>query len=87
MTDELEQKALITIFGGTGDLANRKLYPSLYHLYSKGSLGDNFAVIGTARREWSNDFFRDKVKESIKDIDGSEKRRRCICFSLLLSIS
>lgn len=35
MTDELEQKALITIFGGTGDLANRKLYPSLYHLYSK----------------------------------------------------
>ncbi|EAD7152830.1 glucose-6-phosphate dehydrogenase [Listeria monocytogenes] len=73
MTDELEQKALITIFGGTGDLANRKLYPSLYHLYSKGSLGDNFAVIGTARREWSNDFFRDKVKESIKDIDGSEK--------------
>ncbi len=54
-------------------MANRKLYPSLYHLYSKGSLGDNFAVIGTARREWSNDFFRDKVKESIKDIDGSEK--------------
>ncbi|WP_099222299.1 glucose-6-phosphate dehydrogenase [Listeria costaricensis] len=68
MTDELEQRALITIFGGTGDLANRKLYPSLFHLYKKGSLGENFAVIGTARREWSDDFFRDKVKASLKDI-------------------
>lgn len=71
MTDNLEQKALITIFGGTGDLANRKLYPSLYHLFSKGYLKKNFAVIGTARREWSTDFFRDKVKESIQDIATS----------------
>ncbi|STY45607.1 Glucose-6-phosphate 1-dehydrogenase [Listeria grayi] len=73
MADKLEQKALITIFGGTGDLANRKLYPSLYHLFRKGYLKEHFAVIGTARREWSDDFFRQKVTESIQDIEGSEK--------------
>ena len=28
--------ALIMIFGATGDLANRKLYPSLYSLFKKG---------------------------------------------------
>lgn len=72
MTDKLEQIALITIFGGTGDLANRKLYPSLYYLFKKGYLNEHFAVIGTARRDWSDDFFREKVTESIKDIEGSE---------------
>ncbi|MBC2158364.1 glucose-6-phosphate dehydrogenase [Listeria booriae] len=69
MTEVKEQVALITIFGGTGDLANRKLYPSLYHLFTKGFLKKNFAVIGTARRPWTNDFFREKVVESLKGIE------------------
>ena len=33
-----EKVALFTIFGGTGDLAKRKLYPSLFRLYKKGLL-------------------------------------------------
>lgn len=32
----MEQKALFIIFGGTGDLAYRKLYPALFNLYEKG---------------------------------------------------
>ena len=44
----MEQAALFTIFGGTGDLAKRKLYPSLFRLYRKGNLAEHFAVIGTA---------------------------------------
>lgn len=43
-----EKNVLFTIFGGTGDLAQRKLYPSLFRLYKKGNLGKHFAVIGTA---------------------------------------
>ncbi|MCQ5003147.1 hypothetical protein NE699_24505, partial [Escherichia coli] len=31
-----ENKALITLFGAAGDLAQRKLYPSLFNLYKKG---------------------------------------------------
>src|SRR5699024_8150779 len=60
---------VIVIFGATGDLANRKLYPSIYRLYRNGKLSDNFAVIGVARRPWTNEIFRDKVKESIEDFD------------------
>lgn len=66
-----EKKALFTIFGGTGDLAKRKLYPSLYRLYKKGYLKEQFAVIGTARREWTDDFYREVVTDSIQDITES----------------
>lgn len=66
-----EKKALFIIFGGTGDLANRKLYPSLYRLYKKGYLKDHFAVIGTARREWSNDYYREIVMKNIEELTES----------------
>ena len=69
----MEQAALFTIFGGTGDLAKRKLYPSLFRLYRKGNLAEHFAVIGTARRPWSDDHYREIVRETIKDIAPTEE--------------
>lgn len=60
-----EKKVLFTIFGATGDLAQRKLYPSLFRLYRKGDLVESFAVIGTARRPWSDEVYRNIVKETI----------------------
>ena len=63
-----KQKALFVIFGGTGDLARRKLYPSLFKLYRKGFLDDDFAVIGTARREWTDDHYREVVLDSIRKL-------------------
>lgn len=56
--------ALIMIFGATGDLANRKLFPSLYHLFEKGQL-DRFAVIGVARRSLTHEEFKQNVKDSV----------------------
>lgn len=60
---------LFTIFGATGDLAFRKLYPSLFRLFRKGDLQENFAVIGTARREWSNEHYREIVRKAIADLE------------------
>lgn len=68
MTKITEETALITIFGGTGDLANRKLYPAIYRLYAKGFLKENFAVIGTARRQLTDALFRERVASSIASI-------------------
>ncbi|GCF93957.1 glucose-6-phosphate 1-dehydrogenase [Enterococcus florum] len=68
----MEQPALFTIFGGTGDLAKRKLYPSLFRLFRKGNLNEHFAVIGTARRPWSDDYYRDIVKETIQSFDPTD---------------
>lgn len=67
------QKALFIIFGGTGDLAYRKLYPALYKLYKKNYLNENFAVIGTARRKWSDPYYQEVVYDSIKDIKKSDE--------------
>lgn len=62
------KKVLLTIFGGTGDLAQRKLYPSLFRLYLKGQLKESFAVIGTARRPWTNEVYREIVKKTIASL-------------------
>lgn len=56
--------ALIMIFGATGDLAKRKLFPSLYRLFQKDRL-ERFAVIGVARRSLTNEEFKESVKKSI----------------------
>lgn len=62
-----KQRLIITLFGATGDLAARKLYPAIYQLYKKGHICEHFALIGTARREWSNEYFRQVVLDSIND--------------------
>ncbi|MFV0558443.1 MAG: glucose-6-phosphate dehydrogenase [Enterococcus sp.] len=64
---------LFTIFGATGDLAQRKLYPSLFRLFRKGDLAENFAVIGTARRPWSNEHYREIIKENIASLNPTTK--------------
>ena len=58
--------ALIVIFGATGDLANRKLFPSLYKLFEKGRLSARFAVVGVARRALTTEQFQEAVRTSIK---------------------
>lgn len=65
--------SLIMIFGATGDLANRKLFPSLYRLFEKGKLSDQFAVIGVARRPLSNDEFQNSVKDSVLTALGRDE--------------
>jgi len=58
---------LFFIFGATGDLAKRKLFPAIYSLYREGRLGERFAVVGVARRPKSNDQFREDVYQSIQE--------------------
>ncbi|WP_313640655.1 glucose-6-phosphate dehydrogenase [Paenibacillus sp. FSL K6-0276] len=57
--------AVFFIFGATGDLARRKLFPAIYSLYREGKLAHDFAVIGVARRPRTQEEFRSDVKESI----------------------
>nr|WP_034294050.1 MULTISPECIES: glucose-6-phosphate dehydrogenase [Bacillus] len=53
------------LFGATGDLAHRKLYPSLFRLYSRKKINKHFAVIGVARRELTINQYHNMIKESI----------------------
>jgi len=63
----LASGAVFFIFGATGDLARRKLYPAIYSLYREGKLGERFAIIGVARRPRTNDQFREDIIQSIKE--------------------
>ena len=64
--------ALFIIFGGSGDLAQRKLYPALFNLYQKGYLKEHFAVIGTARRPWSDEHFHEIIMTSLAGFEADE---------------
>lgn len=59
--------AVFFIFGATGDLARRKLFPAIYSLYREGKLAEDFAVIGVARRPRTEDEFRDDLYNSIQE--------------------
>jgi len=60
----------IVIFGATGDLTWRKLVPALYNNYRKGRLSECAHVVGFARRPWSNDEFRERLKEGVKQFSS-----------------
>jgi glucose-6-phosphate 1-dehydrogenase len=62
---------VMVIFGAAGDLTRRKLIPSLYNLAKFNLLSKNFAVIGVARNPMSNDEFRAKMVQDLKEfVDG-----------------
>ena len=58
------EPAVIVIFGATGDLAKRKIFPALYNLERTGVLPAGTAVIGFARRELDDAGFLASVRES-----------------------
>ena len=57
----------IVIFGGTGDLVRRKLLPALFQLWCKGRLPGSFRIIGFARREYSDDQFRELMADGVRE--------------------
>ncbi len=64
----------IVILGGTGDLARKKLFPSLHNLYKKGELED-FHIFGTSRHAHSGEEYRRLIREN--EEDGSGWREFC----------
>ncbi|WP_342042145.1 glucose-6-phosphate dehydrogenase [Bacillus sp. OTU2372] len=53
------------LFGATGDLAKRKIYPALYNLYIDQKLPKRISIIGLGRGNLTHLDFQEKVKESI----------------------
>uniref|UniRef100_A0A7C4LL27 Glucose-6-phosphate 1-dehydrogenase n=1 Tax=Schlesneria paludicola TaxID=360056 RepID=A0A7C4LL27_9PLAN len=57
--------ATIAIFGASGDLTARKLMPALYDLWHYGYLDETSPIVGVARREKSDEAFRQETYEAI----------------------
>jgi glucose-6-phosphate 1-dehydrogenase len=58
---------VMAIFGAAGDLTARKLIPALYNLARAGLLSREFAVVGVARAKMSEEDFRKKVHDAVKE--------------------
>ncbi len=56
----------LVIFGATGDLTARKLIPALYNIALDGELPPSLTVVGFARRDWSDEYFRERMREGIE---------------------
>ncbi|NRF95668.1 glucose-6-phosphate dehydrogenase [Paenibacillus frigoriresistens] len=61
------EAATVVVFGATGDLARRKIYPALFSLFIGRKLSHSFSVIGLGRREISNEVFQEQVRESLRN--------------------
>src|SRR5437870_4627401 len=61
---------VMVVYGGRGDLARRKLVPSLYNLARNGYLNRQFALIGLARTEMSDAEFRTMMTDAVQEFAG-----------------
>lgn len=57
----------IVICGASGDLAHRKILPSLYQLFASKRLPDNFFIMGFARSSWTTEDFRSEIAATLKE--------------------
>ena len=64
----------LTIFGASGDLMQRKLFPALYSLAFRNLLPDEFGVVGVARTAMGDDEFREKMRQAVVDSARDEFR-------------
>jgi glucose-6-phosphate 1-dehydrogenase len=62
----------LVIFGASGDLTRRKLFPAIYSLAARNLLPERFAVIGVARSEETDAEFRARMKEAVEEFGRDE---------------
>ena len=57
----------LVIFGASGDLTRRKLFPALYSLAVRGLLPEEFTIVGVARTPETDAQFRARMKEAVRE--------------------
>lgn len=68
--DRIPAPQILTIFGASGDLTQRKLVPALYQMRRERKLPPELTIVGVARRDWSHDFFREHMREGVEEFGG-----------------
>lgn len=59
------------LFGATGDLARRMLFPSLYYLHLEGFLAPGQRIIGSSRSAYTDEAFREEMRGWVRERAGS----------------
>ena len=66
MTTEVDRHVFV-IFGGSGDLARRKLIPSLYRLITENGIADRCVLLGVALSQLDDDAYRAWTRAALKE--------------------
>ncbi len=64
----------LVIFGGTGDLARRKILPGLYRRFLGGQMPPESRIIAAARSEMTDEAFRAQARAAIEEFVAADKR-------------
>ena len=72
----------LVIFGGTGDLARRKILPGLYRRFWSGQMPAGARIIGASRKALSDEEFRDFTRQAISEfaIEGADDAEQIEAF-------
>lgn len=73
---------LLVIFGGTGDLSQRKLIPALYHLFLEKELIKEFSIIGLGQTKMTDKEYREFCRKAIQKYNP-ENYNKSSCESFL----
>jgi glucose-6-phosphate 1-dehydrogenase len=63
----------LVIFGGTGDLAWRKLVPALFQAFRHGKLPEGGRILGVSRQDLDDAGYRAWLKERFQDVEGAKR--------------
>ena len=64
--DRVPDPCMVVLFGGTGDLAHRKVVPALYHLWRTNLLPHEFMLLVIGRREQDDETYRTAIRASLE---------------------
>ena len=65
----------LVIFGASGDLTKRKLFPALYSLAFRRLLPEHFAVVGVARTQMTDEEFKARMEEAVREFGRDDFRQ------------
>lgn len=69
------QSCALVVFGASGDLVRRKLLISLFNLFTRELLSDNFYLLGCGRKELCDDDFRQIALKAIMEAPNATKQK------------
>jgi glucose-6-phosphate 1-dehydrogenase len=76
----------LVVFGGTGDLAQRKIIPGLYRRFWAGQIPADSVIIGAARSEMDDDGYRAMARAAIDEFVAQDKRDPAVIDAFLATL-
>ncbi|MCB4756382.1 MAG: glucose-6-phosphate dehydrogenase [Elusimicrobia bacterium] len=70
--ERIPRPCAIVVFGASGDLAHRKLFPALFYLYEQNLLPKAFYILGAARTAMTMEAFREGLRKNLPKAASSE---------------